>query len=408
MHPTPLYTLLITYLPRAAKSPARPCPDKYMLSLRKAFQPRFFTTAAPRWASAKDEAELSRKLNQQLEQLSTSQSSNLTELEQQDQAIREQLKVVKSQVQMKAPRPVSPSLRWYRWPIYPYLHRGGPLKPLTITRKPSSGRNHTGRITVRHQGGGHARRVRVVDFHRFSNAVKRVERIEYDPNRSAHLALLSEASPASGSEGARLYSYIPATVGMRAGDFVQSFRSGIPSDVMAKMGGSADPGILAGLVAKRGNCMPLHMVPLGTVIHNIGLTKEGPAKFCRSAGTYGRLYEKIPAQKKAIVRLSSGETRYVSLDACATIGVVSNPDHQHRSFGKAGRSRNLGIRPTVRGGAMNKVDHPLGGGRGKSKGNKIPVSPWGVIAKGGFKTRVGKHTNKMVISGRPRGRQGAN
>lgn len=380
---------------------------KFMLAIRKALtgiRPRFFSAAVPRSGPNHDEAELSRQLNEQLEQLSVTSTTNLTELEQQDKAIREQLKVVKTQVQMKAPRPVSPSLRWYRWPIYNYLHRGGPVKPLTVTRKPSSGRNHTGRITVRHQGGGHARRVRVVDLHRLGSGVKRVERIEYDPNRSAHLALLSEPSPQGHGV---LYSYIPATVGMRAGDEVQSFRQGIPSDVMAKMGGSADPGILAGLVAKRGNCMPLHMVPLGTVVHNIGLTKQGPAKFCRSAGTYGRLYEKIPSQGRAIVRLASGETRYVSLDACATIGVVSNPDHQHRSFGKAGRSRNLGIRPTVRGVAMNKVDHPLGGGRGKSKGNKIPVSPWGVIAKGGFKTRVGKHTNKQVISGRPRGRQGA-
>lgn len=372
---------------------------------------RRFASQGPTGSSKHDalmqDSEVSRRLHEQLEQLDIvpfGGTTNMTELEKQDQEIRKQLKVVKTQVQMKAPRPVSPSLRWYRWPIYPYLHKGGPLKRLTFTKRPASGRNNTGRITVRHQGGGHARRVRVVDLYRTSSAVKTVARIEYDPNRSAHLALLSEPS----TDGATLlYSYIPATVGMRPGDEVQSFREGIPEAIMAKMGGNADPGILAGLTAKKGNCMPLHMVPLGSVIHNIGIIASGPAKFCRSAGTYGRLYEKLTDQGKAIIRLQSGELRYVSLDACATIGVVSNPDHQHRSFGKAGRSRNLGIRPTVRGAAMNKVDHPLGGGRGKSKGNKIPVSPWGVIAKGGFKTRVGKHVNKDLITGRPRGRQGA-
>lgn len=360
--------------------------------------------AYSRVANEYGDSALSRELNDKLNNLDLvplGSQQTMTDLEKQDLAIREQLKLVKTAVKMKAPRPVSPSLRWYRWPIYPYLHRGGPVKALTVTRHPHSGRNSSGRITVRHQGGGHQRRVRIVDLFRVSLGQHEVVRIEYDPNRSSHIALIQ-----SKDNGA--YSYIPATVGMRQGDEVESFRNGIPERITSAMGGSVDPGILAGLTAKRGNCLPLRMVPLGTVIHNIGATKNGPAKFCRAAGTYGRLFEKIPALDRAIIKVQSGETRYVALDACATIGVVSNPDHQHRSFGKAGRSRNLGIRPTVRGVAMNKVDHPLGGGRGKSKGNKIPVSPWGVIAKNGFKTRRGKNVNRMLIRGRPRGRQGAN
>lgn len=348
-------------------------------------------------------SEVSRRLQEELDNLELvpfGEKRNITQLEKQDQEMRVHLKMVATQVQMKAPRPVSPSLRWYRWPIYPYLWKKGPLKALTVTRHPRSGRNNTGRITVRHQGGGCQRRVRIIDFFRVAPGVQTVQRIEYDPNRSSHVALIKN------EEGA--YSYIPAAVGMRAGDTVESFRSGIPRRISEARGESIDPGILAGLTARRGNCLPLRLVPLGTVIHNIGITKLGPAKFCRAAGTYGRLYEKLPEKNRAVVRLASGETRYVALDACATIGIVSNPDHQHRSFGKAGRSRNFGIRPTVRGTAMNKVDHPHGGGRGKSKGNKIPVSPWGVMAKSGYKTRRGKNVNHMLIRGRPRGRQGAN
>lgn len=370
---------------------------------------RYYATEGPNGAEKaasavrNPQSEVSRRLHDELESLQLvplGQNTNMTDLEKQDATLREQLNVVKTQVRMKAPRPISPSMRWYRWPIYPYLYKGKPIKALTVTRHPHSGRNYSGRITVRHQGGGKQRRIRIVDLFRINPGIQKVLRIEHDPNRSSHLALLKNEENA--------LSYIPATVGMREGDEIESFRSGIPQRVTDAMGGSLDPGILAGLTAKRGNCLPMHMIPLGTVIHNIGITPQGPAKFCRSAGTYGRLYEKVPAKNMAVVRLQSGETRYVSLEACATIGIVSNPDHEHRSFGKAGRSRNLGIRPTVRGVAMNKVDHPLGGGRGKSKGNKIPVSPWGVIAKGGYKTRRGRNQNRLLIRGRPRGRQGAN
>lgn len=333
----------------------------------------------------------------------TGQAATRTELEQQDIQLREQLKLMKAQVVMKQPEPLSPSLRWYRWPVYPYLHKGGPFKRLTVRKVSQSGRNNTGKITVRHKGGGHQRRIRIIDFFRTNSEPKTVVRLEYDPNRSAHIALLKEAGP----ENEELYSYIIAPMGMRAGDTVRSFREKIPDDYMQQMEGTEDPGILAQLTVRRGNCLPLRLVPLGTVVHNVGITAGGPAKFCRSAGTYARLYEKLPEKKRALIKLSSGETRYVSLDACATVGIVSNPDHQHRSLGKAGRSRNLGIRPTVRGTAMNKVDHPHGGGRGKSKGNKIPVSKWGKLTKAGHKTRVGKHVNKELVTGRPRGRQGA-
>lgn len=339
------------------------------------------------------------QLKDQLEQLELvpfGQKTNLTELEEQDNYMKKQLKVMKTAVKMKKPKPISPSLRWYRWPQYDYLHKGRPVKALTLPKKKHGGRNHHGRITVRHRGGGFKRRIRLVDFFRNEKGNHEVVRLEYDPNRSAHIALIR-------SEETGGLSYINACVGLRAGDKVESFRQGIPQRIIDSLGGETDPGILATHIAKKGNCMPLSMIPLGSIVHNIGATKLGPAKFCRSAGTYGRLFEKIPEKQRAVVRLQSGEYRYVALDACATLGVVSNPDHQHRSLGKAGRSRNLGIRPRVRGVAMNKVNHPMGGGRGKSKGNKIPQSPWGTPAKSGYKTRRGKNINKMKVRDRPRG-----
>lgn len=345
--------------------------------------------------------ENTKKLQREIENMDLvplGQQSNLNELEKQDNEMKRQLKLYKEIVQMKKLKPISPSMRWWRRPIYPYLHKGGPIRQLTVPKKKRGGRNHHGRITVRHQGGGHKRRIRIVDFYRFDEGEQRVVRIEYDPNRSAHIALLENKTTGG-------LSYIPACVGMREGDVVESFRSGIPQRIMDKMGGQTDPSILAAHTARKGNCLPMSMIPLGTVIHNIGITKIGPAKFCRAAGTYGRLYEKLPDKNKAVVRLRSGEYRYVSLDACATIGVASNPAHQHQSLGKAGRSRNLGVRPTVRGLAMNNVDHPHGGGRGKSKGNKHSQSPWGVLAKGGYKTRRGKNVNRMLVKDRPRGKE---
>ena len=212
-----------------------------------------------------------------------------------------------------------------------------------------------------------------MDFKRDEGGKQIVERIEYDPNRSAHLALLEHMKT-------KKKSYIIAAEGMRAGDTVESYRSGIPKELLDSMGGVLDPGMLAAKTAFRGNCLPMHMVPLGTQVYNVGSAPFRGAVFCRSAGTYATVIAKDETGKKVkdvTVRLQSGEVRKVHKDACATVGVASNPHWQFRQLGKAGRSRWLNIRPTVRGVAMNAVDHPHGGGRGKSKGNVHPVSIWG-------------------------------
>ena len=276
---------------------------------------------------------------------------------------------------LKTYTPRTPSIRHLRRPINDHLHKGRPYRPLTFPKKGSGrgGRNNTGRITVRHRGGGHKRRIRIVDFGRFEPGPHTVERIERDPNRSAHLALIR-------SNAAAKPSYIIAAEGMRAGDVVESYRAGIPSRLLASMGGSVDPGMLATKTALRGNCLPVRMIPTGTQVYAVGSAGEKGAVFCRSAGTYAIVVSKEERSRKVkevVVRLQSGEVRRVSPDACATVGVASNPHFHFRQLGKAGRSRWLGIRPTVRGVAMNAKDHPHGGGRGKSKGNNIPRSPWG-------------------------------
>jgi ribosomal protein L2 len=226
---------------------------------------------------------------------------------------------------------------------------------------------------VRHRGGGHKRRIRMIDFHRMMPGVHTVDRIEHDPNRSAHIALIT-------NEKTKKKSYIVAAEGMVEGDKIQSYRAGLPSELIRSMGGSVDPGMLAAKTALRGNCLPIRMVPLGTQIYNIGSTKDKGAVFCRSAGTFGIVVSKEETRKKCkevVVRLQSGEIRRVDPEACATVGVASNPNYHFTQLGKAGRKRWLGIRPTVRGLAMNAKDHPHGGGRGKGKGNNIPQSPWG-------------------------------
>ncbi len=319
---------------------------------------------------------------------------NLTELEKQDDLIKRRGKYAKSGVKLKKLKPLSPGLRWYRAPIYPYLWKGKPLRRLTIAKRGKGGRNNSGHITCRHRGGGHKRRIRQVDFIRKEPGLCTVQRIEYDPGRTSHIALIK-------NEAGEL-SYITACEGLRAGDTVESFRSGIPQNLMDLMGGKIDPAIMSSRTSQKGNCLPLSMVPIGAIIHNIGAVKGGPAIFCRAAGAYGRLVSKLPDKNRAVVRLQSGEQRYVALEACGTIGVVSNPDHQHAMLGKAGRSRWRGIRPTVRGLAMNACDHPHGGGRGKSKGNRNSTSPWGTLAKTGFRTR--RKGNNMKIKDRPRGK----
>ncbi|XDT05539.1 Ribosomal protein L2 signature [Nakaseomyces glabratus] len=322
---------------------------------------------------------------------------DIVALERQDELIRRRRKLAKETTVMKKLKPVSPGLRWWRRPIYPYLHKGKPMRFLTVAKRGTGGRNHHGKITVRHRGGGHKRRIRLVDFYRRKAGSQTVQRIEYDPGRSAHIALLKH------DETGEL-SYILACDGLREGDIVESYRQGVPESLLKEMHGKLDPAILSVKTAQRGNCLPISMIPIGSVVHNVGITPVGKAKFCRAAGTYARIISKIPEKKKAVIRLQSGEHRYVSIEACATMGVVSNIEHQNASLGKAGRSRWLGIRPTVRGVAMNKVDHPHGGGRGKSKSNKLSMSPWGQLAKG-YKTRRGKNQNRMKVKDRPRGKK---
>lgn len=322
--------------------------------------------------------------------------ADLTALEKQDDLIRKRRKLTKTIVEIKKFKPRSPGRRWFRAPIYTHLWKGAPYKPLTRAIVSTGGRNNTGHITTRFRGGGHKRRARLIDFKRLESGNQEVLRIEYDPTRTSHIALLKNLETGK-------ISYILASDGLRAGDIVGSYRSGIPKDLIEEMGGKIDPAILSARTNQKGNCLPLNMIPIGSIIHAIGITKNGPAKFCRSAGTYGRLMQKIPEKSKAIVKLQSGEHRYVSIDACATLGIVSNIDHQHAKWGKAGRARYRGFRPHVRGVAMNKCDHPHGGGRGKSKSNKLSMSPWGTLAKG-YKTRRGKHNNPLKVKDRPRGK----
>ena len=284
-------------------------------------------------------------------------------------------------VTLRTYKPRTPGIRHLKRPINDHLYRGRAYLPLTFARKGQhiGGRTSlTGRITVRHRGGGAKRRIRIVDFHRMEPGKHLVERIEHDPGRSAHIALLSK------SVGTRKsYSYIVAPQGMRAGEEVESFRSGIPEHLIRELGGNPDAGLLAAKTAWRGNCLPLHMIPPGTVIYNVGLYKGKGAQLCRSAGTYATVLsqsEGRPGKAHYVeVKLKSGEVRRIHEECCASIGVASNVNFNRRSLGKAGRKRWLGIRPTVRGVAMNAVDHPHGGGRGKSKGNVHPVSIWGQL-----------------------------
>jgi ribosomal protein L2 len=276
---------------------------------------------------------------------------------------------------MQTYKPRTPGVRHLKRPINDHLWKGKPYAKLTFAKigHGKGGRNNTGRITMRHRGGGARRRIRTVDFKRDEPGKHIVERIEYDPNRSAHLALVENVST-------QRKSYIIAAEGMRAGDTIESFRAGIPRSLLESMGGVMDPGMLAAKTAFRGNCLPMKMVPMGTQVFNVGSTTNKGAVFCRSAGTHATVIAKNDVGgiiRDVTVRLQSGEVRRVSAEACATIGVASNPHWQFRQLGKAGRSRHLNIRPTVRGLAMNAADHAHGGGRGKSKGNVHPVSIWG-------------------------------
>ena len=246
------------------------------------------------------------------------------------------------------------------------LYKGDPVKKLTQGLHKTGGRNNLGRITTRHIGGGHKPHYRKIDFKRTKDGIPaKVERIEYDPNRTAHIALILYA------DGER--RYILAPKGIQAGDVLHS--------------GSAAP-------IKAGNCLPVRNIPVGSVIHAIELKPGKGAQMARSAGASVQLVAR--EGQYATVRLRSGEMRKVPIDCRATLGEVSNSEHSLRKLGKAGAARWRGVRPTVRGVAMNPVDHPHGGGEGKTSGGRHPVTPWGVPTKG-YKTRKNKRTDGMIV-----------
>ncbi len=268
-------------------------------------------------------------------------------------------------------KPTSPGRRFVVKVVNPDLHKGAPYAPLLEKKSKSGGRNNYGRITTRHIGGGHKQHYRVIDFKRNKDGIPaKVERLEYDPNRSANIALVLYA------DGER--RYIIAAKGMKAGDPIQS--------------GQDAP-------IKTGNCLPLRNIPVGTTVHCVELKPGKGAQIARSAGTYVQLVARDGSY--ATLRLRSGEMRKVLADCRATVGEVGNAEHMLRSLGKAGATRWRGIRPTVRGVAMNPVDHPHGGGEGRTSGGRHPVSPWGTPTKG-KKTRSNKRTDKLIVRRRNR------
>jgi large subunit ribosomal protein L2 len=268
-------------------------------------------------------------------------------------------------------RPTTPGQRGMVRVVNPDLHKGAPHAPLLAPLARTGGRNNVGRVTTRHQGGGHRRHYRLVDFRRDKDGVPgRVERVEYDPNRSANIALVLYR------DGERRYIIAPKK--MAAGDAVMS---------------GADAPI------KSGNALPLKHIPVGTQVHCVELKPGGGAQLARSAGASVQIVAREGAY--VTVRLRSGEMRKVHVNCRATIGEVGNDEHNLRKLGKAGASRWRGIRPTVRGVAMNPVDHPHGGGEGKTSGGRHPVSPWGTPTKG-YKTRKNKRTQSMILRDRRR------
>ncbi len=263
-------------------------------------------------------------------------------------------------------KPTSPGRRGMVRIATPGLHTGRPHKSLLQPKTAISGRNNSGEITVRHRGGGHKRHYRLIDFKRNKDGIPaQVKRIEYDPNRSAHIALLSYRDGD--------HRYIIAPRGLKPGDTVMS---GVGSSYAT------------------GNAMPLRNVPVGTMVHCVELKPGKGAQVARSAGASVQYVGK--EGNYAQLRLRSGEMRKVRLDCRATIGQVGNSENSLRKLGKAGAKRWRGIRPTVRGVAMNPVDHPHGGGEGRTSGGRDPVSPWGVPTKG-YRTRSRKHTSSMII-----------
>jgi len=268
-------------------------------------------------------------------------------------------------------KPTSPGRRALVKVVTPELHKGKPYAPLLSEQSTTAGRNNHGRITMRHKGGGHKHHYRTIDFRRDKDRIPcKVERLEYDPNRSAHLALLLYA------DGERRY-------------------------ILAPKGVSAGTPLLSGGEApiKAGNAMPLRNIPVGTTVHCVEMLPGKGAQIARSAGAGAQLLAREGSY--AQLRLRSGEIRKVHVDCRATIGEVGNEEHNLESIGKAGRKRWRGIRPTVRGVAMNPIDHPHGGGEGRTAAAQPPVSPWGVQTKG-YKTRRNKRTQVMIVRDRRR------
>jgi large subunit ribosomal protein L2 len=267
-------------------------------------------------------------------------------------------------------KPTSPGTRFQVRIDRSHLHKGGPYEPLTAAQSRTGARNSFGRITTRHVGGGQRQKYRIIDFRRDKDGIAGVvERVEYDPNRTAHIALVKYV------DGER--RYIIAPKGIKPGDEIRA---------------GADSAI------KPGNAMQLRHIPVGSTVHNVELKPGRGGQLARSAGSSVQYTSREGIY--AYVRLKSGETRKVHIDCRATIGEVSNDEHNLRSYGKAGAIRWRGVRPTVRGLAMNPVDHPHGGGEGKSgQGNPHPVSPWGWNTKG-KKTRNNKRTNHMIVQRR--------
>jgi large subunit ribosomal protein L2 len=266
-------------------------------------------------------------------------------------------------------KPTSPGRRALVKVVTPELHKGDPYWPLTQSQVRGSGRNNHGRITMRHQGGGHKHHLRLIDWRRNKDAIPaKVERLEYDPNRSAHLALLLYA------DGER--RYVIAAKGVQAGSQLMS--------------GAEAP-------IKAGNALPLRNIPVGTIVHCVEMLPGKGAQIARSAGSGVQVLAREGSY--AQLRLRSGEIRKVHIDCRATIGEAGNAEHNLESIGKAGRKRWRGVRPTVRGVAMNPIDHPHGGGEGRTAAAQPPVSPWGVQSKG-YKTRRNKRTQVMIVRDR--------
>lgn len=268
-------------------------------------------------------------------------------------------------------RPTSPGRRFVVQTKDARLHDGGPYEPLVVSKSKSGGRNNAGRITTRHRGGGHKQRYRLIDFKRDKDGVPgRVERLEYDPNRSAHIALVL-------------------------------YRDGERRYIIAPRGVEAGAEILAGRDApiRPGNALPLRNIPVGTQVHCVELKPGKGAQLARSAGASVQLVAREGGN--ATLRLRSGEMRRVPVDCKATVGEVGNSEHSLRTLGKAGAKRYLGVRPTVRGVAMNPVDHPHGGGEGRTAGGRHPVTPWGQPTKG-HRTRKNKRTDQQIVRRRKR------